>query len=191
MEIERIYPLRAKRMLQRKELIHCMKWPFWATASICTLVNLIVGGPAWSVIVIWSLWMVWSNLISPSLIELNRISLLIKLTAHVCILLGVINFLLAPGFAVVVVPIVCSAGLLLTGMLFFFNIGSQRLNVMPLLMLDGVSLIGAIAGIIYYSSGRYAALLIMGILAAAIMLAFIYVLRASFVHGVKKYFSIN
>lgn len=191
MKIERVYPLRIKRTFQRKQLIQWMKWPFLATAAICAIINVAVGGLAWSIIVLWSLWMFWSNLISPSLIELNRISMLIKLTAHVCILLALINLLLAPGFAVVVVPIVCGSGLLLTGLLFFINIGSQKLNVMPLLMLDGVSLIGAIVGTIYYSNGKFVALMVMGILAASIMIACIFVLRESFVHSLKKYFSTN
>lgn len=189
MQIEIVYPNRAKREWHRKDLIQHLRWPFWGTAALCVYINLMVGGVAWSAIVSWSFWVIWSNLISPSLIAMNRISLMIKVTNQICILLSLINFLLAPGFAVIVVPIVCCVGLVISGGLFFMNINKQRLNIIPLLQLDAISIIGAITGLLLLSINKAVVFIVLGMLALIILIACMRATKREFNLTLVKYFS--
>jgi hypothetical protein len=71
-------------MIEKQNVLHilqqnlmiCCKWTFLFAGFICAVVNLSTGGKAWSIIVIWSMWLVWTQLVSPDMVEYNRISYL-------------------------------------------------------------------------------------------------------------------
>jgi len=190
MKVETTYPPFPRQKLHRIRLIRFLKWPFLFAAYICPLMNLFTGGKAWSVIVLWSLWMLWSIGIAPSLVEYNLISQFIKLITQSSILLILIDVFLSPGFAIEVVPIVCFGGLTIAGVFFFTNIERQQQNMMPMLMLCGVSLLCSIIGLIIWGRQENAwALLVMGAFASALIVACFIKLGASFIRNMKKYFA--
>lgn len=190
MKIDVTYPPFPKQKLLRTRLIRVMRGPFLFAAFLCPLLNLFTGGAAWSVIVLWSLWMVWSMFIAPSLVEYNLISRLIKLISESCVLLLLIDMLLSPGFAVEVVPIVCFCGLIAAGILFFSDPERQQQNMMPMLMLCGVSLLCAIVGLaVWWRQENAWALLVMGVLAVSLVVACFLKLGAGLVRNMKKYFA--
>lgn len=192
MKIEITYPPFPKQKMLRLRLIETLRWPFLFAAYICPLLNLFTGGKAWSVVVLWSLWMVWSIGIAPSLVEYNLISQLIKLIAESCVLLIAIDALLAPGFAIEAVPIVCFCGLIASGVLFFANIERQQQNMMPMLMLCGVSLLCSVAGLLVWGRQENAwALLVMGALALALVVACFAMLGRGLLRNVRKYFALQ
>ena len=155
---------------------------------LCAALNLSIGGQAWSIVVLWSLWMVWSNLFAPALVEFNRISQTIKLIAQICILLMLINGLLAPGWAAMVVPIVCFSGLSLTGLLFFTGFDRQRQNGMPMLLLSAVCLAVAIPGLFVWPVQTRWVLGVMGALALILFAACCSRLGPDLIRNFRKYF---
>ena len=189
MKIEITYPPKDAKKIRRHKIIEWAKWPFLFAAYICPIINIVTGGPVWSVIVVWSLWMVWSFSLSPDLVEINRISLFVKFIANSSILLIMIDFFLAPGWAILVVPIVCFGGLAIAGALFFTDIDRQRQNMMPMLVLIFVTLIASISGIIIWTqhNGLWA-LVVMGAFALALLVAGVAVLRSGFIRELKRRF---
>jgi hypothetical protein len=189
MKIEITYPPKNAREFQRQDLIDLAKWPFLFTAYICPILNIVLGGPAWSVVVVWSLRMIWSFTFSPGLVEINRISLFVKFVTNASILLIMIDVLLSPGWAVLVVPIVCFSGLAVAGTLFFTDIDRQKQNMMPMLMLIIISFFASIPGIIIWRQhdGLWA-LVVMGAFALALLVAGAKVLGNDFIREIKRRF---
>jgi len=189
MEIEITYPKKSALRFQRHNLINWARWPFLFAAYICPIINLATGGPAWSVIVVWALWIVWSFSLSPELVEINRISLFVKFLADAAVLMILIDVLLAPGWAVEVVPIVCFTGLTITGTLLFTDIERQKQNMMPMLMLIVVSIASSITGlIIWRQEDNKWALAVMGAFAFALLVAGVSVLGSDFIRELKRRF---
>jgi len=189
MEIEITYPKKSALKLQRHNIIRLARWPFLFAAYICPIINLLTGGPAWSVVVVWGLWIVWSFSLSPGLVEINRISLFVKFLANAAMLLIIIDVFLSPGWAIEVVPIVCFAGLTVTGVLLFTDIDRQKQNMMPMLLFIVVSLASSVSGLIIWGQdGDRWALGVMGAFAFALLIAGVSVLGNDFLLEVKKRF---
>lgn len=186
MKVNITYPHVAKRKLQRQTLIHLARWPFLFSALIVALVNMATGGPAWSVLALWSLWMVWSFLISPDLVEYNRISIWIRLITYTSILLLIIDAVFPTGWSIEVVPNVCFCGLFIAGVLFFTDIERQQQNMMPMLTLIGISLLSSAVGLALWKGESRWALIVLGAVAATLLVICVVVLRHGFVREVKK-----
>ena len=171
MKVKITYPPPKRKRVQRSDLIGWMKWPFLLAAYLCPVVNISTGGRAWSVVVLYSLHIVWSLVLSPAVIQYNRISQFIKLTVKSCILLILVDALLSPGWAAEVVPIVCFSGLILVGLLFFTDRERQRHNVLPLLLLSAAAFLAAVAGLIFLRDCSRWPLAVMGALALALLVS--------------------
>ena len=135
MKINYTYPSLDKSNFKRQRLLKILKWPFLVSAYASLIVNICVGGPWWCVIVIASLFMVWSLLFSIDLVEYNRISQFSKLVIYACILLYLIDIVLVPGWAIEVISIISFSSLIVVGVLFFTDFDRQKQNMMPLLFL--------------------------------------------------------
>ena len=131
MKVEIVYPAMQKTSDWRRRLCSFLRVPVYLGALASVIVNLCVGGKAWSVIVVLGLYMVWTLLLSPPPAECNRISQWIHFIVCSCIMLSCIDFFLAPGWAVEVVPLVCFGGVVVSGVLFFTDFSRQRQNVFP------------------------------------------------------------
>ena len=154
MHIEIVYPPCEKPHLGWQKLALCCKWAFLLAGFLCAVVNLSTGGKAWCLVVIWALWMVWAQLVSPDIVEYNRISQTIKLIVNACILLCLIDWCLTPGWAAEIVPIVGYSSLLLVSVLFFTDAEAQRLNMFPMLLFCAASLIGSVIGLVTLQGGE-------------------------------------
>ena len=119
MKVDITYPALGKRKQVKRKLIKAAGLVLLSAAVICPIVNIAVGGKAWSLIVLLGLYMVWTLVLSPDLVEYNRISQFIKLLLCSCLILILIELFLAPGWAGVVVPIVGFGGLIVCAALFF------------------------------------------------------------------------
>lgn len=191
MKVEITYPLRNKRKRQRQDIIEWAKWPFLFAAYFCPVLNIFLGGPAWSVIVVWSLWIIWSFTFSPDLVEINRISQFIKLIFDASILLFMIDILLSPGWALDVVPIVCFGGLIVAGVLFFTNLDAQKQNMMPILSLIACSFVFSVIELIFWSKENRWTPVVMGALALALLIAIFLKLGGGLIREIKKRFHIR
>jgi len=188
MKIEITYPEPTKAALQRSRILRFARIPFLLAAYLCPILNLFFGGSAWSVVVLWALWMVWSLAFSPDLVEYNRISQTIKTVEYACILMILIDLLLAPGWAVDVVFIVCFSSLILTAGLFFSDLHKQKQNMLPMLIFIAISIAASIAGLTLWKGREMWPALLAGVLALALAAACYSALGRDFLIEFKKRF---
>jgi hypothetical protein len=149
MKVEPIYPPVKKRSRAGARFRTAVNWSFGASAFACALINIFTGGAPWCLVADWGLWFAWSAVISPSLVERNRISLTSKILVDACVLLILIDSVYPRGWAGFVVPIVCFASLAAIGTLFLSDLPRQKQNMMPmfwLIIASFVAVIGAFSG---------------------------------------------
>lgn len=130
----------ARRGFDRRRMLRIWRWPFLGSGFACAVVNLSVGGKAWSIVVLWALYMLWADVFALNMVGYNRVSQCVKISVQVSVLLFLIEVCLASGWAFFVLPIVGFSALLLTAVLFFSDMRRQRANVMPMLLLAAVLL---------------------------------------------------
>lgn len=188
MKCEIIYPAPSRKKQWMVRTRRIVKWAFLFTAFICAVVNLSTGGKAWSAVVLWSLWLAWSLVFSPDLVEYNRISQLVKIVAGACVLLILIDVLLSPGWALSVVPDVCFGGIAVVGALLFTDFERQKQNVMPLLWMTVGAL--AAAGVLLWLRRGYIGweVYMMGAFATALIVACAAALGFDMLRQLKKHF---
>lgn len=188
MKIKITYPKVAKSKLERKKLIAITKWPIIIAIVTCPIVNIAVGGKAWSLVVLWSIYMLWTLVISPDLVEYNRISQFVKLITLTSILLTIIDLCLAPGWAIEVVSILNFSALFVVGVLFFTDLERQKQNMMPLLFIIFYSIVTAVIGLSLYHEEDNWALAVMGGVAFLLLISMMIVLKGTFINEFKKRF---
>lgn len=145
MKVNITYPKQTKKKLFLAAFSNIARWVFLAVAYTCVITNICTGGKAWSVVVLWGLWFVWSFVFAPNMVEFNRISQTTKLMVYTCVQLILINNILSPGWAMFVVPIICFAGVFINGVFFLSNVKKQKQNLMPMIWAIAISLIAVIA----------------------------------------------
>lgn len=191
MKVEPAYPVPPRKRLQRRQLIYWLRWPFLAAALICPAVNLYAGGQAWSVVALWGIWMLWSDLVAPTMVEYNRVSQLTRLLSQSCCLLLLIDLLLAPGRIRALLPIVCFGGLAVVATLFFTDYDRQRQNVTPLMLLCAVAFLSSAVCLIVTAWEHRWALIVMGALSLSLLVACGVSLGGGFLRGIQKYFHLK
>lgn len=187
MEIEYIYPPQKKQKRAWKKIMKAMKWLSIATAYACPIINLCVGGKAWSVVVLWSLWFLWSSLLEPSLVEYNRISQTAKALLNTCILLILIDTIFSSGWGAFVIPIVSFGTLVIIGVLFLSDLSKQKQNMMPMVWLILASFVAIIASLIGWPQMSWP-MIVLGATALALLIVCIVVLRQDLLLELKKRF---
>lgn len=188
MKAELIYPPQSKMPFSRGRLLRILRWPFGGAALSCIVVNLAVGGHAWSVVVMMSLYAVWTLMLSPDLVEYNRTSQSIKALMYLCILLVLIDVLLSPGWAMHVVPIVCFGGLIVAAVLFFSDLRRQKQNIQPMMQFSALCLIASAIGLVIPSAAPHWALIVLCAVSGALLTACVFVLGTGIFREIHKRF---
>lgn len=191
MKLDIIYPAVGKHQLQRKKFLNIMRWPIIFAAFICLVLNIVIGGKAWSLTVLMSLYMAWTLILSPDLVEYNRISQFIKLIVCSCILLILIDVSLSPGWAIEVVPIVCACGLAVCGVLFFTDLERQKQNMLPMLLLIFSAIAASVIGLCLWHEESRWALAVMGAFAFSLLTACAITLGSDFIRELRRRFHIK
>ncbi|MDY0214292.1 MAG: hypothetical protein RBS24_01995 [Bacilli bacterium] len=189
MNIKVVYPAKNIRRDLRRNAIYWAKWPFLFAAIASLVTNIFVGAPYWSAIVIWGLWMAWSLIFTPTLIEYNRTSIAVKASINTTILIVIIYlvFPLWPGIEVA--SLVVGGGLILTATLFFSNISKQKQNFFPLLIFLIIAVIFAGVALFFRREEPLGWAMIVAIaLAGAIFLSTAIIIRINFFREIKKRF---
>lgn len=194
MNINITYPELSKRRATREKLIRILRLPFVLAAIACPIVNLAVGGVAWSLVALFGLYMIWNLAVAVDLIEYNRTSQFIKLISYSVIMLILIDYFITPevSWGEFVIPIVAFSGLVVAGVLFFTDFERQRHNLMPLLVIDFICLVAAIVLIIYiYTTAPEKVMwpyIVMGGVSLAMLVSFILTLKGGFFAELKRRF---
>lgn len=161
---------------------------FIALAAASVIVNICVGAPVWSPIAVWGLFMVWSLTISPDKIEYNRISQFVKLIIESCIMLVLVERLLAPGWIVEVLSIVCFGGLTLICILLYTDFERQRHNMLPIILLAVITLIVSVVFFfMQWPSVKWQTIVSLS-LAAAVLIECIVIMSSNFKNEFRKMF---
>lgn len=180
----------AKKGFDRKQMLKIWRWPFLAAAICPVIVNLCVGGKAWSVISLWGVYMLWSNVFALNIVGYNRIRQSVKVTIQTGILLLLIEWLLAPIWADFVLPIVGFGALTLAATLFFSDLRRQKANVMPMLVFAVVLMvISALLG--WLHSGWIWPVIVMAAVSFSLILACAAIRGRALLRDFEKYFELK
>ena len=190
MDLEIIYPKIKKQSLAKLRVRYIFGLIFLAAALVCPVVNIVLGGPAWSVIVLWSLYMVWTLCLRLPLVERNLINLGVRFAVMTVVLLILIDRLLAPGWAEFVVPLVVYGALLALAALFFVNVSKQRQNVMPLVLLTFAVLVGSGVALFAFSLTSWP-MIVLACVSAALLTATVFTLRIRLFSEIRKRFHLK
>lgn len=191
MKIKITYPKVSPKIIKHQRLINFMKWPLLIAVVICPIINLIIGGKAWSLVVLMSIYMAWDLVISRDLVEYNRISQFVKIITLTSLLLITIDVFLAPGWALEAVPILIFSGLIVTSVLFFTDIERQKQNIFPFLFLILLSIISSIVGLSFYHEKDSWPLTVMGAVALFLLITLTITLKENIINELKKGFSVK
>ena len=191
MNIKLTYPPKSKTGSGRRFLLSILRWPFIVTAVACPTVNLAVGGPAWSIIALLSLYAIWTLVLSTDLVEYNRTSQTIKAVVFICILLTLIDVLLAPGWAAFVVPLVYLGGIVLSAVLFFTNFEKQKHNILPLILFTFFGIIGSAIALSIWHEHDFWPYIVTGSTSLLLLLLIIISMGQDFLRELKRRFHVK
>ncbi|MBP3359637.1 MAG: hypothetical protein J6N52_02185 [Clostridia bacterium] len=191
MEIKITYPHIERRGLKRRQFLGAIEWLILFAAFVCPIINIAVGGKAWSIIVLMSLYMIHTLILSPDLVEYNRISQFIKFIICLCILLVLIDVFLHPGWVAFATSVICCCGLIVSGTLFFTDFRRQKKNMFPMLLFVAFSIIRAIVGICLFAGEVRASFILMEVLSLILLLMFAVTLGNDFIRELHCRFHIR
>lgn len=192
MQINITYPASSgKKEFRRRRMLNIMRWPFISAALICPVLNYLLGGKAWSLVVLMGLYMAWKLVFDIDLVEYNRISQLARFVFCSCTLLAIIDLFLVSGWALFVIPLVGLGGLVAAAVLFFTDLECQKQNMLPMFLMVLLAIAGAVAGWLIWGAACVWPITAMGLTAMALLLACIFVLRGGFLLELKRRFHVK
>ncbi len=189
MEFEIVYPVPRKRSLFMNRLRFICGWIFIAACIVCLVVNYSVGGKCWCPIVIWSEYMIWTILLNQPMVERNIIRIGTRFLLMSLVLMLLIELLLAPGWAHIVMPIFCFGSLIVLGVVFFINVYNKRYNI-ALVWVLLITLSGSGTALLVYSDTSWPVIVLCSV-SAALLIASVVVLRLRLLRELRKRFHIR
>ena len=190
MTVKNTYPEITRGFGRRRRLLSALRLPFILLAIASVAVNLFVGGPLWSVVAVFALYMSWTLVFSTDLVEYNAISQTIKIVILSSIMLALVDIFLVGGWARFVIPIVCFGGLLLCAVLFFSGLETHKHNMLPLIDFIVASLIGSGVALYFWHDAGDWPLIVLLCVSALFLILIVYILRQDFVREIKRRFHI-
>lgn len=191
MHVKQTYPSVKKGSKNRRRMLSILRWPFLFVSIAAIAVNIAVEGPLWGVIAVLTLYVVWRLILSPDLVEYNRMSQSIKIVTWASILLALIDILIVHSFALFVIPIVCFSGLVVCIVLFFTNIQTQKHNMLPLILFEVVSVIGSTIVLCLWKNVNNWPYIVLLSLSVLSLLSMVIVLGRDFRIEIKRRFHIQ
>ena len=140
MEIKNIYPVPERNSLVYKNIRNIVKISFFIIGITCLIINIILKGKAWSLIVVWSLLSIWRSLFSLKLVEFSIFSHAIRIIIHIVILLLIIDLTVFNGLAQVSLPIVLVLSLLIMLILFYIFYNRKDRHIFSIFLLGLLNL---------------------------------------------------
>ena len=136
-----IYPIPIRQSQIYRNLRNFCRILFIVAALVCLLINFLVKGKAWSLIVVWSLFITWRAVFSLKLSEFSVFSHIISLSIYVIILLVLIDRFLISGWAQTVVPIVFFAIILIMMIVYYATYEKKERHIVSISFLAFISII--------------------------------------------------
>lgn len=186
MEVKNVYPTPTKRVRFLHHLRRVLSYVFIAAAIVCPVVNLAVGGKAWSLIVVWAVYTAACLIFTP-LVEYNLIGQGTRLVINVAVLLLLIDRFLAPGWAYIAVPAIVSTCLLVLTVLLLSDLRRRGGNVLPLMLVLTASVVVSVFFIVSPDK-QFVPMLVLGALSAVLLIAVLLTVRGRILLEIRKYF---
>jgi len=183
------YPSVRKQVSAEQVIRRVFGWTFLGLGAASGIINICVGGKAWSLVAIWALWLAWSCVITRPLVENHWMGRTTHFVVYSCVLLLLIDVLLAPGWAGFVLPIIGFSLLTALGAIFFSNLPRRRQNVLVMFWVSLAAIAAFLCAVFGWLSLSWP-MIVLGSLAPALMIASIAVLRRQFFVEMKKRFHI-
>lgn len=190
MMIKTTYPKVSKKIFQRRRILKILRWPFLLAVFIAPIINYLLGGALWSVLVVAGLYMFWHLLIQTDLIEYNRISQFIKFSIYSCIMILLIDLLFIGGWALEIISIINFVALVISAILLFTDFNRQKQNIMPIFSLIIIGLIWATVGLISMDIDNWILIVLAG-LSVLLLITIIVILKEDFVRELKCRFHLK
>ena len=191
MKVNITYPSKKSKNISRRRLLQILRWPFIGAALACIIVNICVGGKAWSAIAVVALFGIWKQIFAVDLVEYNRISQLIKSIMYIVIILALIDLLIVSIWAIGVLAIIGYSGLILSGILFLTDLKKQKQNMLPMFFYIVVDLIASVVGFVYADQSNLWTVIVLAAVSFVLLFVCIVVLRKEFVNELKKGFKVK
>ena len=191
MKVNITYPSKKSKNISRRRLLQILRWPFIGAALACIIVNICVGGKAWSAIAVVALFGIWKQIFAVDLVEYNRISQLIKSIMYIVIILALIDLLIVSIWAIGVLAIIGYSGLILSGILFLTDLKKQKQNMLPMFFYIIVALIASVVGFVYADQSNLWTVIVLAAVSFVLLFVCIVVLRKEFVNELKKGFKVK
>lgn len=191
MKVNITYPSKKSKNISRRRLLQILRWPFIGAALACIIVNICVGGKAWSAIAVVALFGIWKQIFAVDLVEYNRISQLIKSIMYIVIILALIDLLIVSIWAIGVLAIIGYSGLILSGILFLTDLKKQKQNMLPMFFYIVVALIASVVGFVYADQSNLWTVIVLAAVSFFLLFVCIVVLRKEFVNELKKGFKVK
>ncbi len=189
MVVREVYPQLSKQNRTLLKIRNVVGYVFLTASLVCLVVNYMIKGKPWSVVVVWSICSVWDIVFSPDRFEFNVINQTVKVVFHVIVLLWLIDIcLVRTGWYKFVVPIVCFGALILTAIMLFIDINAQIHNSMPMIWLIIFS-VGFVVFMIINSEIEWPVIVLGSVAVALLCLSILY--HKEFLLELKKRFHTN
>ena len=147
MNLKITYPIPVRQNSFYRTMRNIVRIMFLTAAFVCVLLNIILKGKAWSLIVLWSLFSIWQLIFSLKLVEYSIFSHITYIFIDTIVLLWLIDRFLAPGWASTVIPIVFFAAMLTMFIIYFVTYDRKHRHLASMLVMGVLTL----AAIPYYT----------------------------------------
>ena len=136
-----IYPVPRRQLNLYRIIREICRYAFLVAGIVCALINFLVKGKPWSVIVIWSLISTWRLVFSFRLVEFSIYSHLIRFTFYLSVMLILIDRFLVSGWAETTVPIVMFSYLLIMFIVYYATYSRRSRHLVSIMLLGLLNLI--------------------------------------------------
>lgn len=191
MNISYAYPKPIRKKQVRRALKTITRYLFIFASFITLTLNAIVGGSAWSLVVVYSMYFAWTSFIDTDLVEYNIVSQSIKFISNSCIILILLSIIynITPLIENVV-PYIVIASVIAMTILYLSDMERQKRNLFPILLFIFVTIIAASVYVINPSYNDWE-MPVMGIMSLSFLILCLMSLRGEFLRELQKRFHLS
>lgn len=151
MQVHITYPELKPGSFWRRNRRELMRGLFIALSYVCGVVNLCVGGVAWSLAAIGGLGVLWIAVFYRPLVENTAIKKITDVGAAVCLYLFLLDAIFGGNWSGFVSPIVFFSDLVIAGAYFLAFFKKEKRNFLPLFELTLVGFVAIFCGLVGWS----------------------------------------
>lgn len=188
MNIKYTYPKPKRKKQIRRTLKIITRYLFIFAGFVTLTLNTIIGGSAWSLVVVYSMYFAWNSFINTDLVEYNLISQSIKFISNSCILLILLSIIYDVSPLIEnVVPYIAITSVIIMTILYLSDMERQKRNLFPILLFVIVTVIAAGIYVITPSYNDWE-MPVMGIMSLSFLILCLMSLRGEFLRELHKRF---